>query len=704
VNLTDPQTRILDLSLRSHTFLSGPAGSGKTTVAVEHLRALLSQGISADSILLLTPQRTLQAPFQPVLDDPSLGPGGLVSQTTVGGLARRMVELFWPLVGESAGFAHPERPPIYLNAEIAQYYMGQIVRPLHDQGFFASLTMDQNRLYQQISDNLAKAAAVGFPYTEIGQRLTSAWAGDPSQGRVYADAQECASRFRHFCLEHNLVDFSLVLDLFWNQLWRTPECSEYLLRQYKHLIYDNVEEDFPVAHDLLSEWLPSFDTALLVYDLDGGFRSFLSADPDSALRFGGLCENQVELTGSFIASAEIQALEEAFTSKLLPAQGNPVTTDALAALSLPPAGSPARFFPQMIDWVTEEIRHLIQDEGLPASEIVVLAPFLSDALRFSLSTRLEELKVPWRSHRPSRSLREEPASHSLLTLAELAHPGWGIRPTKFDVAYAFLYCIEGMDLVRAQLLADIVYRIRDFSLSSFSAIRLQMRERITFVFGERYETLRTWLEQYRTQPEPDPLDHFLRRLFGEVLSQPGFGFHRSPDGGRTASSLIDSIKNFRQVMESVQPETAALKVGREYLNMLSGGVLPAQYLEAWLMEPNEAILLAPAYTFLMMNRPVSVQFWLDVGSVNWWQRLYQPLTHPYVLTREWDPDRLWTDADEEAYNQHALTRLLTGLLRRCRSRVYLGLSDLSESGFEQRGPLLKTIWKMQLESQSNQGK
>ena len=704
MNLTDPQRRILESSLHARTFLSGPAGCGKTTVAVEHLRSLLTQGIPAGSILLLTPQRTLQTPFKTILDDPSLGPGGQVSLATVGGLARRMVELFWPVIGEAAGFAHPDQPPVYLNAETVQYYMAHLVRPLLDKGFFASITMDRNRLCQQISDNLDKAAAVGFPYTEIGERLSAAWVGDPSQRRVYADAQECANLFRRFCLDHNLLDFSLLLEIFWNFLWRKPECSEYLTHQFHHLIYDNVEEDFPVAHDLMAEWLPAFDTALVIYDLDGGYRSFLSADPDSGRCLAGLCASHAELTGSFVTSPEVQALENALTSKLLPGLPDQTTPEALSALSLPPAEMAARFFPQMLDWVTGEIGHLIEDEGVPASEIVALAPFLSDALRFSLSSRLEEKGIPWRSHRPSRSLREEPASHCLLTLAELAHPAWGIRPTKFDVAYALLYSIEGMDLVRAQLLAEIVYRLRDFSLSSFSAIRTEVQERITFIFGERYEKLREWLEEYRGQPTPDPLDHFLRRLFGEVLAQQGFGFHRNSDGGRAASSLIDSIQNFRFVMESVQPNGTGAEIGREYLATLEQGILPAQYLEAWIMEPNDAVLLAPAYTFLMMNRPVSVQFWLDVGSINWWQRLYQPLTHPYVLTRGWDRDRQWTDADEEAFNQQALVRLLTGLLRRCRQRVYLGVSDLSESGFEQRGPLLKTIWRLQLQNQFNNGK
>ncbi|MBE3117234.1 MAG: hypothetical protein IMZ50_00580 [Candidatus Atribacteria bacterium] len=712
--MNKPQREIVKAPLDAKIFLSGPAGCGKTTVGVERLRALLASGLPADSILLLTPQRTLQAPYETALRLPDIGPGGQVTLATVGGLARRMVDLFWPLAAETAGFAHPDQPPVFLTLETAQYYMARLVRPLLDEGFFASVTIDRNRLYSQVLDNLNKAASVGFPYTEIGERLSAAWIGDPGQRRVYADAQESATRFRQYCLEHNLLDFSLQLDIFWKFLWRTPECHAYLTRQYSHLICDNIEEDIPVAHDLLSEWLPDFDSVLVIFDTDGGYRRFLGADPDSAHRLAGLCDTNAELSESFVTTLEIQALETAFASKLLPDHPTPragtgttthITPESLAALAFPPTETPTRFYPQMLDWVAEEIQRLITEEGLPPSEIVVLAPYLSDALRFSLSNRLEELEIPWRSHRPSRSLRDEPASHCLLTLAELAHPGWGVRPTKFDLAYALLYAIEGMDLVRAQLLAEIVYRLRDISLSGFAAIRTEVQERITFVFGQQYETLREWIEAYRQQPVPDPLDHFLRRLFGEILSQKGFGFHRNNDAARTAASLVESVQKFRQAMEPTQADFrslgdfGSLETGREYIAMLQDGVIAAQYVEAWQTGQIEAVLLAPAHTFLMMNRPATIQFWLDAGSGGWWERLFQPLTQPYVLSRSWERERPWTDADDQAANQQTLARLVTGLLHRCRSRVFLGLSDLGESGFEQRGPLLKAIWKMQLEIQ-----
>lgn len=703
MRLTKSQQAVLEIPINKKTFLYGPAGCGKTYVGVERLYSLLISGIPADSILVLTPQRTLQSPFEMALRNPDIGPRGQVTLATIGGLARRMVDLFWPLAAEVAGFTHLDQPPLFLTLETAQYYMARLVRPLLEEGHFESVTIDRNRLYSQIIDNLNKSASVGFSYNEIGQRLSDAWYGDPSQRRVYFDAQDCATRFRAYCLQHNLLDFSLQLDIFWNILWRIPECHAFLTHQYRNLIFDNVEEDVPVAHDLLAEWLPDFDSALIIYDNDGGYRRFLGADPESALRLKDLCDTQAGLIDSFVISPEIQSLQTEFSTTLIPGTSAllPHLSSALSALSFAPPDTPTRFYPQMLDWVAGEIQKLIE-EGLLPSEIVVLAPFFSDSLRFSLSNRLEELGIPWRSHRPSRSLRDEPASHCLLTLAELAHPDWGIRPEKFDVTCAFMFAIEGMDLVRAQLLTEIVYHVKDFSLSTFDQIKPDVQNRITYTYGNHYSTLRDWLLAYRAE-SIQPFDHFLRRMFGEVLSQSGFGFHRNFDAARVAASLIESIRKFRITMEPALEDLTVL--GNEYLLMLQDGVISAQYLEAWNPESDNAVLLAPAHTFLMMNRPATVQFWLDVGSSGWWERLFQPLTQPYVLSRSWaqnEPGRLWTDIDDLTANQKALARLITGLLRRCRSRIYLGLSDLGESGFEQRGPLLKAIWKMQLQAQKEE--
>lgn len=715
-SLTPAQQSLLAGPLDQRLFLEGPAGAGKTSAAVARLEQMLASGLTGETLLVLAPQRTLLAPYDRTLRRPGLAPGGLPGLLTVGGLAQRMVNLFWPLVSEVSGFAQPDAPPVFLTLETAQYYMAHLVRPLlEEQRLFDSVTLERNRLFSQILDNLNKAALVGFSYLDIGERLKSAWIGEPGQARVYEDVQACAGLFRQFCLQNNLLDFSLQIEVFCSAVWPLAECRRYLAQTYRHLIFDNIEEDMPVAHDLLRTWLPEFDSALLIYDCDAGYRSFLGADPDSAYSLRDLCDQTLVFPDSLVSSPAIQSFNTHLTAALAGAPFPPGESQPpeITVISDPEPGAPpeypgsailnpkskiinlksTRFFPQMLDWVTETIARLVLDDGLPPGEIVVLAPFLSDALRFSLAERLAVRGIASRSHRPSRALRDESATQCLLTLAALAYPEWGVCPSRFDVAYALVQAIQGLDLVRAQLLTDIVYHPKGDvpTLSSFDLLRPELQERITYRLGERFEHLRRWLAAARETQEE--FDHFLSRLFGELLSQPGYGFHISYDAGQVAANLIESVQKFRWVAGPVLAGQD-LPLGQEYLSMVQAGVIAAQYLGGWRLETESAVLLAPAYTFLMANRPVEVQFWLDAGSRGWAERLYQPLTHPYVLSRRWQPGRLWTDADELEVGRAALARLVVGLLRRCKSSLYLCLTDLNEQGYEQRGPLLQALQRL----------
>ncbi|HBX70615.1 MAG TPA: hypothetical protein DEH25_14845 [Chloroflexi bacterium] len=687
--LTPEQRAIIEQPFDARIFLEGPAGCGKSTVGLERVNYLLQNGLPGNLILLLVPQRTLAAPYYEMLRSPAIPAGGTVSILTIGGLARRMVDLFWPLVSEQAGFAHPDQPPTFLTLESAQYYMAYLVRPLFEEGYFDSITIDRNRIYSQIVDNLNKAAAVGFSYSQIGERLKAAWVGEPAQAHVYSDAQECANRFRQFCLDHNLLDFSLQLELFRHFLWPQPRVRQYLNREYRHLIFDNLEEDMPLAADLLHEWLPDFDSALLIYDLEGGYRQFLSADPQTNYTLKARCEVQAELQEGFISSEGISAFGLTLASALTPEPDLAELPPHPNADALPIYHSPleTRYHPEMLDWVTDEIAALVES-GTPPGEIVVLAPYLSDSLRYSLATRIQRRGIPTRAHRPSRALREEPSTLCLLTLTALAHPQWGLPPQKSDLAYALMQAIAGLDLVRAQILVDAIYHQKG-QIKPFETIPPEDQERITYLFGGRYETLRGWLADYAVG-EPQELDHFLSRLFGEVLSQPGFGFHINYNAAAVAANLVESVRKFRWAVGEVLA-AEGIDLGREYLRMVQDGVIAAQYLGNWADQPEEAVYLAPAYTFLMANRPVEVQFWLDVGGRGWYERLYQPLTQPYVLSRHWSAGAPWTDNEEFAASLTALRRLALGLTRRCRTAIYLGLSGVNEQGYEHKGELLRGI-------------
>lgn len=680
------QQQVAKHNLDQRVFLEGAAGTGKTFAGIERVKQLLHAGVPPAAILVLVPQQATGLPWQEALRR-SRAPGAAeVRVTTVGSLARELLELFWPLIAADTGCAQPLAPPRFPGLELSQYLMRRFVgAEIRRRDYFRSVTISRNRLYTQIVDNLNKAALVGFPAEEIGSRLKAAWRGEPEQAFIYDDAQACASLFRAGCLQHNLIDYSLLITILRQQLWPLENAQRYLTRRYRHLVVDNLEEDTPTAHDLLRDWLPTCESALLIYDSQAGLRRFLGADPAEALKLKPLCDVQLTLERRRVMSGDVAALHHSLARVLGRDAGPPPKGGKpRAALRWPER---ARWQPQMIDWAVDHIASLVHGEGVPPQEIVVLAPFLPDSLRFALQVRLDERDVPQRSHRPSRALRDEPAARALLTFARLAHPTAGQGLSRFDVASALTGAIAGLDLVRARLLADALFR--DGGLLPFGRITDErLQQRITFQLGEKYDRLCAWLAQ--TPPEL-PLDLFFSALFGELLSQPGFGLHDRLAAGATVANLVDSARGFRQLLAEIDPQAAATG---EYLNMVEEGVLANQYLRDWALDRSEGVLLAPAHTFLMGNRAVDYQFWLNVGSSGWGRRVYQPLTHPAVLSRNWDPERQWLDADEEAAGAEALASVALGLLRRCRQRVYLGISEFGERGMEERGPLLRALHGM----------
>jgi superfamily I DNA/RNA helicase len=693
MKLSTNQEDLLHAPFSGSLLLSGSAGTGKTTAAALRLRQMVESGVPGESILVLVPQRSLAAHYQSLLNAPDFPPGGQPAILTFNGLTQRIISLFWHLIASAAGFRAAKSPFKFLTIETAQYYLAALVEPLLQQGYFESLTIDANRLYSQILDNLNKSAIVGFPPEETAERLTRAWVGNPAQAIIYQQAQECALKFREFCLANNFLDFSLQLTVFNRQLWPSLICKAYIHNNFRHLIYDNIEEDYPVAHDFVSGLLPTLDSALLIQDSESGFRSFLGADVHSAENLGSQCSGKLVFDNSLVKSPEINDFEHTLRSSILhrnpKSVSEPIGQDANSLHAF-------RFYPEAIEWVINEINTLIHEQGVPAGEIAVLTPYLSDALRFSFAARFEQHHLPFSTYRPSRSLHDDPAVKTVLTLTKLAHPSWEMPLSQQAIRSAFAQAITSCDYARADLLTRTLarYTNKSWSLNAFNTLKPEMQERITFSVGEYYERLREWLANNH-EMAANELDHWISRLYGEVLSQPGFGFHDDYDAAAAVSHLIESCRKFRGIYLPTS-QTSQWRAGREYTSVLEKGILAAQsYTTQSLRAASDAVFLGPAFSFLMRNKPVSHQFWLDIGSQGWWARLDQPLTQPYVLSRNWQPGQQWTDNDEYAANQNTLARLTTGLLRRCRQHVYLCNVSVNERGLEERGQLMLALQSIQ---------
>jgi len=566
--------------------------------------------------------------------------------------------------------------------ETAQYFLKQICQPFLDKGYFLEIHINQARLFSQILDTMNKAALVGYPLTETADRLKDAWKGEAIRQSHYEQAQECALAFRRFCLENNLLDFSLQIEIFRDAMADIESHQkESFFQNFQFLIADNLEEDVPVLHDLILSLNKEIPSMLLIKDQNAGFRSFLGADPISVDRLKRICPYYFEFTQQFDLSPSLHAFGQSLANCVIKKDSANPASEALQAYSL----RTPQFYPQMITDVCQTIQQLIQDGRAAPADIAILSPYLPDSLKFSLSQKLLEGNIPFLSSRPSRSLADEPVVKAVLAFAKSAHPQWELEITLEELRQACMAILPDCDLIRASLVAQNALKEKN-KLLHYYEIPPFTRERITDILGNQFDLLIDWIEEYQKE-SPLPFDIFLSRLFGEVLSQPGFALYQNVDAAALLNSLIQSARNFRLLFSNLMGQKQE-DIGKMYLETLQEGLLPSASTMMMEREEGNAILISPAFTFLMTNRSVKYQFWLDIGNIGWWERLDQPLTHPYVLSRNWKKEKSWSDADEFKTNQNTLARLVTGLLDRCTEHVYLYVVGLNQAGINQSSPLL----------------
>jgi hypothetical protein len=476
--------------------------------------------------------------------------------------------------------------------------------------------------------------------------------------------------------------FSLAVELFdrfFVRSGRVPHAEP--LDRYRHLVVDQLEETVPVAQDLIEGFLACCDSSLLLCDGEGGgYRVFMGVAPEGAHRLTSGAGLSLGLPARPRQDAILQ-LGEAICVQLGAGSRfpTPAAGEAVAGRIF------THYRSQMIDGVVDAISGLV-DSGVDPGGIAAVAPHADGVLRFLMSEALEEKGTPFVVVRRYESLREEPEVRACLTLAALAHSQWECRPHPYDVAEA-MALVTGLDPVRAALAVRHFFNPASGRLRSAEGLADEIVGRIRADRIEHWERVRRWLRA-NANPDSGSIDHFFRKLFGEVLAKD----EMKPEEGALYARLINSATWFRQAAPAMglndKPE------GRRYLDMLSEGIVSADYQTGVeeVVASGKVMLVAPVYTYLLHEQVSRYQFWLEVGSIFWWEPPHQPLTNPHVLSRSWIRGARWTEAEDRERRNQLLQRLVRGLCRRCLEGVFVCASEVEAvGGGPQDCPLLRAI-------------
>jgi superfamily I DNA/RNA helicase len=458
-------------SFRQSLFLEGAAGTGKTTAAVNYTAQLIDSGVDPESILILTPHDNLSLHYKQQFPE-----NALLSITTFDDWVERMLEAFWSSIGEAGS------RPIFLNDELARYYLSRFIAPYAKSGVFQSIRLSKSRLVGQIFDHYQQAAASGITIEEAETRAASAWTSlHSSRRKVYTVISTILHQYRTSCAENHLLDRAAQKELFFEQLLDSPLFEQHFVEHYRYLIVDSVEEMRAVDHDFIFWCMEKTEQTLIVYNRDEGCDIFRGVDPINAAQFHSICK-QKEIWETYQnLSSEIIAL---ITSVTPPKRSSksvqhpvPNETDGWIWVSVPD-------IPQMISECVQAISKLIKDQHVPLGEIAIVTPYLTDNLRFSLQAGLADLEIPSLAFRPIYPLNSEPIVRAILTLLKLVIPTGARRPDRDDIAHMLHLLITNLNPVWAALLAQTTYQGQVLTLQP---LNLAVKERINAEVVQRFE-------------------------------------------------------------------------------------------------------------------------------------------------------------------------------------------------------------------------
>lgn len=181
--------------------------------------------------------------------------------------------------------------------------------------------------------------------------------------------------------ERNVIDFEDILLLTVAIIEENPEIAAQIHQQYRHFVVDEYQDVSPLQQRLLRAWLGQRNDICVVGDASQTIYSFAGATSRHLLDFPRIFEGTtvVKLTRDYRSSPQVVAL----ANRLLASRrAQPDSTryswaPPLELVSQRPTGPEAQWFEyeddeQEATGIAEDIRDLIDKDGVPAAEIAVL--------------------------------------------------------------------------------------------------------------------------------------------------------------------------------------------------------------------------------------------------------------------------------------------------------------------------------------------
>ncbi|MEA5420560.1 recombinase family protein [Spirulina sp. CCNP1310] len=707
-------------------WITGPSRSGKTRRLIQVFEQGLSPGHPqgggvravvpiTPAVLILTANTTNQRDLSDRLflevgcRDP------LVFKTPSGFIIDE-VFLFWPLIFQALQLK--AQFPLRLRPETEQELATTLwQRELDDLGLDTAGVMEY-RFVRDTLDLLQLAGAGGFAPAEIAPRLSQGLAGDTWETKPEMSEKrgDLLHHWQQWCLERGLLSYGLIYDLYGRYLLGDRHYQRQLLRRYRGIFADDVDDYPALMADFLQTALTAEIPCVVTFNPNGQNRLGLNADPYALAQIQSTfahCETLATAGGLGETLTPIMMKVIQSPSELIP------LPPMVELLQICRGEEEPEFLPisraALLRATAERLIKAVKQEGIAPGDIAVIGPGLDAIARYTLMEILKKQDIAVEPLNEQRPLITSPLVRALLTLLTLVYPGLGALIDRDRLAEMLVVLSDrqpgqipptAIDPVRAGLLSDHCYHFDPQHPRLLPVTDYPRWDRFGHQVVTAYNRIRDWLESQTQQIQESAPHPPIPPVVLNAAIEQFFNKTRTLSYGELAvlRGLMETAQHFWEVDTRLRQnegvQRSPLETLSQFIQLLRRGTITANAYPAHRETGENAVLLATIYQYRNLRRSHRWHFWLDVGSNLWQSGGATDLFAHHCFLRE-NPGRPWT-AEEQTERQTAkLTRVLADLTARIEERLILCHSELAVNGMEQRGPLSPLIDAAQIQGVLN---
>ncbi len=594
------------------------------------------------------------------------------------GFCQDEVILFWPLVLEQLQLR--SQFPVILRSENEQLLATRLWHDELQDLSWAWPGLSETRVVRRILDLRQLASVAGLDATKLEQCLAQGLPELSDFGR--SQVQHCLSRWQAWCLDHALLSYGVLEDVYAHQIFPHPLYQAQLLKRYGGILADDVDEYPVLLKPVFEFFLERKRPCLMSWSPDGSVRLGLGADPNTMSDLARNCEIEECPTPlgliTELGDLAIAALDEPL--------GVPALPESMVAIQEVTRA-------QLLRRVANVIIQSVRDGVVQPQEIAVIAPGLDAIARYVLQEILTKAGIGVTLINEQRPLISVPMIRVLLTLLSFVYPGLGRLLDRDRVAEMLTVLKPAIDPVRAGLIADHCYEPHPETPTLLAATIFPRWDRLGYQSMEAYQDLLNWIATQKEQLQQRLLPS-VTALFDRAI-QSFLWTRGSLSAGQLAAlrELLEAAQRFWEIEERLQAgrleadPTATLSAFIELLQL--GTITANPYpVKPWVPQ-HRAITLATLFQYRSSRLKHRWQFWLDASS-QLWLTGSNALFRAEIFLQERQGQSFSAEETLEAQEER-LRRSLRDLLSRTQERVFLCHSDLSIKGKEQVGSLLTLI-------------